>query len=121
MGASLGLALLVAIPVGILVSVKLFGALDYLSNAFVFLGQAISTFLYSLVLVYIFSANAGWLHMLGMNTTEQTGAGDTTRHMIMPVMVLSCHQMASFIRYTRASMLESRNAEHVKTARSKEI
>ena len=119
MGSSLGLALLVAIPLGILVSVKPYGKLDYLSNAFAFLGQAIPTFFYSLVLVYIFSAKLGWLPMLGMNTTGETGFGDTVKHLVMPVMVLSWHQMASFIRYTRASMLEVRNAEHVKTARSK--
>ncbi|MDO4543485.1 MAG: ABC transporter permease [Clostridia bacterium] len=119
MGTSLGLALLIAIPLGILVSIKPYGALDYLSNAFAFLGQAVPTFFYSLVLIYLFSVRLGWLPMLGMNTTGETGAWDTIKHMIMPVMVLSWHQMASFIRYTRASMLESRNAEHVKTARSK--
>ncbi|MDO4564287.1 MAG: ABC transporter permease [Clostridia bacterium] len=119
MGTSLGLALLLAIPLGILVSIKPYGALDYLSNAFAFLGQAVPTFFYSLVLIYLFSVRLGWLPMLGMNTTGHTDAWDTIKHMIMPVMVLSWHQMASFIRYTRASMLESRNAEHVKTARSK--
>ena len=121
MGTSLGLALIVAIPLGILVSIKPFGKLDCFCNGFAFLGQAIPTFFYSLVLVYIFSAKLGWLPMLGMNTTGKTGAWDTIQHMIMPVMVLSWHQMASFIRYTRASMMESRNADHVKTARSKGI
>lgn len=121
MGTSLAVALVVAIPVGILVSQKPYGWLDYASNAFAFLGQAVPTFFYSLILVYLFSVKLGWLPMLGMNTTGQTGFLDTAKHMIMPVLVLSWGQMASFIRYTRASMLESRNAEHVKTARSKGI
>ena len=121
MGTSIGLAILIGVPLGILISVKPYGLLDYMCNAYAFLGHAIPTFFFSLVLVYAFSVKLRWLPMLGMNTTGKTGVMDTILHMIMPVAVLSWNQMASFVRYTRGSMLEAKNAEHVKTARSKGI
>lgn len=121
MGTSLGIAILIGVPLGMLISVKPYGALDYAFNTYAFLGHAIPTFFCSLVLIYAFSVKLSWLPMLGMNTTGRHDALDTILHMIMPTAVLSWNLMASFIRYTRGSMLEAKNAEHVKTARSKGI
>ncbi|HQB05191.1 MAG TPA: ABC transporter permease [Sphaerochaeta sp.] len=121
MGVSLGVAILTGVPIGILVSEKPYGMLDYTSNTIAFLGQAIPTFFYSLVLMYVLSIKLKWLPLLGMHTTGVVSIGDTIKHLVMPVMVLSWRFTATFIRHTRAAMLEVKNSEHVKTAKSKGI
>ncbi len=119
MGCSLGVAILIGVPLGILVAGKPYGTLDYTSNAFAFMGQAIPTFFYSLILMFLFSIKLKWLPLMGMHTNGVQTVGDTIKHLIMPVMVLSWHYTATFIRHTRSAMLEVKNSEHVKTAKSK--
>lgn len=77
-----------------------------------------------LMLVLLFSVNLGWLPAFGYETI---GAGltgidrliDIAEHMILPVVTLGLFYMAVYTRLTRASILEVRDMDFVKTARAK--
>ncbi len=64
------------------------------------------------------------LPVSGMKTIGENYNGlekiiDILKHLILPGVVLAFLQMASFMKYTRASMLEVLNKEYMKTARGK--
>lgn len=77
-----------------------------------------------LMLILLFSVNLGWLPAFG---TETIGAGytgwekviDRLRHLVLPVTTLALFYMAVYTRLTRASILEVRDMDFVKTARAK--
>lgn len=77
-----------------------------------------------LMLILLFSVNLGWLPAFG---TESIGAGytgwaafvDRLEHLVLPVITLGLFYMAVYTRLTRASILEVRDMDFVKTARAK--
>lgn len=77
-----------------------------------------------LMLILLFSVNLGWLPAFG---TETIGAGytgwekllDRLKHLVLPVTTLALFYMAVYTRLTRASILEVRDMDFVKTARAK--
>ena len=60
-----------------------------------------------------------WLPSSGMETPLDGSIADQLRHLIMPVTVLSIVSIASWVRYTRASMLEVIRADYIRTAKAK--
>lgn len=121
-GTSLLIAILVAVPLGVLMSRKPYGKLDYFGSGFSFLGQAVPTFFSSLILIYLFAVKLKILPISGMiDANGKVTFIGTVKHLVMPVFVLSWLLTANLLRYTRASMLEVFNEEYVKTARSKGI
>ena len=123
--SALVVALLIAVPVGIVAAIKRNSAFDQFANGFATLGNALPTFWISLLLILAFSVQASsWgLPMLpssGMRSVVGGGAlGDRLRHLAMPVAALSVFQIADFMRYVRAQMLEVLGQDHVRTARGK--
>jgi peptide/nickel transport system permease protein len=120
-GTSLLLSLIIAIPLGIMASIKPYSAWDNVSSFLSFIGASTPNFFVALVLVYFFSAKLGWLPSMGMHTNTQTGLLDLVRHMILPCFVMVIHMIGTFIKQTRGSMMEVIKEEYVKTARSKGI
>jgi oligopeptide transport system permease protein len=64
------------------------------------------------ILVLIFTLLLGWLPGGGWEY-------DDPKYIIMPVVALATSFMASIARITRSSMLETMNANHIRTARAK--
>lgn len=122
MGTSLILSLLIAIPAGIYSAVKQYTAGDYVIVGFSFLSISVPSFFLAMVLVYFFTSKLGLLPSSGMYTlgAERT-IGDTIRHMIMPVAVMSASLVGSNIRYIRSGMLEILQKNYLRTAKSKGI
>lgn len=77
-----------------------------------------------MMLILLFSVNLGWLPSYGMRTT---GAGltgvayvlDVLKHLLLPMVTLGLFYMAVYARLTRASMLEVRDQDYIKTALAK--
>jgi len=77
-----------------------------------------------LMLALLFSVNLGWLpafgyETIGANLTGLARVWDIVQHMILPVVTLGLFYMAVYTRLTRASILEVRDMDFVKTARAK--
>lgn len=113
-------AYLIAIPVGTLSAIKQYSPLDHTVTALAFVGISMPNFWLGLLLLSLFAVTLGWLPSFGMK--ELIGGGDLIdriRHLIMPVIVLGTAYMAGITRYMRAQVLEVKNEEYIKTARSK--
>jgi len=120
MGSALGIALVIAIPLGILSAVKQYSLLDYLATISGFAAISIPSFFLSLAAIYVFSLKFGWLPSSGMTTVGAPASfGDSTKHLILPALVLGLGEAAPLIRYTRSSMLEVIRNDYVTTARAK--
>ena len=118
-GTSYILAMLIAIPVGVLSAVRQYSLFDQIVTTLSFAGFSLPTFFSGLLLIIIFSVKLGWLPMI----YEQTATDPFViiKQMIMPVVVLGSFQAATMARYVRASMLDNLNQDYVRTARAKGI
>ncbi|MGE5507278.1 MAG: ABC transporter permease [Chitinophagales bacterium] len=114
------LSVAVALPAGILSAVKRYSLPDYVVTFLAFLGVAMPSFWFGLMLQLLFSVNLGWLPSSGMQTI---GAGfsvlDRLRYLAMPTIVLALLSIAGWSRYMRSSMLEAIHQDYIRTARAK--
>jgi len=108
--ASLVLAVVIGIPIGIFAALRRNSLVDRGLMAFAFLGQSAPNFFVGILLILCFSL---WLQVL-----PSAGRG-TWQHLIMPAVTLSTYGMASMARLTRSSILEVLGADYVRTARAK--
>ncbi len=111
-GASLLLALCLAIPAGILSAVKRNSAVDYLATIVALTGQAMPTFWLGIMLILVFSVRLNWL--------PSSGRGDF-QHLILPAVTLGLFTTARITRLTRSGMLEVLGQDYIRTARAKGV
>lgn len=122
MGTSMLLGLAIAIPIGIYSAIHRYTKRDYTLVTMSFFGTSIPSFFLSLIFIYIFTVNLGWLPSSGMRTAGGGGGWiDLMRHMVMPVLVLAISIAGSNIRYVRSAVLEILQKDYVRTAKSKGI
>ncbi|MSP11835.1 MAG: ABC transporter permease [Chloroflexi bacterium] len=120
MAVSLVLALLFGIPMGIIMALKQYSAIDYILTVIAFANLSIPSFFLGLGMIYIFSLKLNWLPTFGMSTVgDPFSWGDLARHLVMPSMILGIFNAGVWARYTRSSMLEVMHADYVTVARAK--
>jgi len=114
------IALLIAIPLGVLAAYRPYSGIDYAASAFSFLGAAAPNFFVAMVFIYLFAVKLGILPTGGMyGNTGTRGFLDYVHHLIMPAMVLAFSQVGMYIRQTRSSVLSILGEEYIRTARAK--
>jgi peptide/nickel transport system permease protein len=121
-GSAFLLSLLIAIPIGVLSAVKQYSIFDNVATTIAFIGFSLPTFCTGLLFILVFTIKLGWLPSIYHSTLQQHGFAavrERVRESIMPVTVLGLFQAATFMRFVRASMLESIHQDYVRTARSK--
>ncbi len=120
MGCALLLAIIIAVPLGILSAIKQYSFIDYLATVAGFTTISIPSFFLSLAVIYVFSLKLNWLPSGGLSTIGAKGSFiDSVKHLILPAVVLGLAEAAPLIRYTRSSMLEVIRQDYVNTARAK--
>ncbi|OBZ17145.1 MULTISPECIES: ABC transporter permease [Bacillales] len=118
--SSMLVAILIAIPVGVVSAVKQNSKLDYIMTGLSFLGTSIPPFFLGLGLIYLVGIQLKWLPTGGMSTLGGTGTvSDILVHMILPVLVLGVTIAGKKVRYVRASMLDVLHQDYLRTARAK--
>jgi len=121
-GASQILALLVALPVGVLAAVKPYSWFDRIASTVAFIGFSLPTFFTGVLFILLFSIQLGWLPFVYRADISETGLQWWWIHIkqsIMPVAVLGLFQAASVMRYVRSAVLDVIRLDYVTTARSK--
>ena len=114
------LALLIAVPIGVVSAVKQYSIIDYLATLFGFATISMPSFFLGLAGIYVFGVQLRWLPTAGMFTIgEPRSLFDSLHHLILPAAVLGLTQAAPLIRYTRSSMLETIRQDYVRMARAK--
>lgn len=109
---SLMLALLVAVPLGVVAAVKRGTAIDSTAMMFALLGQATPVYWLGLLLILLFSVQLGWLPSGGRGGIET---------LILPAFTLAVFSMARIARITRSGMLDVLSQDYIRTARAKGI
>ena len=121
-GVAYVFSLLIAVPIGILSAVKQYSIFDHIATTFAFIGFSVPTFFTGLLLIILLSVKLQWLPFIYDSTLQVrdlASLGTQLKQSLMPVLVLALFQTASFVRYTRASMLENLPQDYVRTARAK--
>jgi ABC-type dipeptide/oligopeptide/nickel transport system permease component len=108
--AALVLAIVIALPLGILAAIYRGRVVDMLAMAFAVVGQATPYFWMGIMLILIVSLELGWLPTSGRGGWQ---------HLILPAVTLGTHFAAALARLTRTSMLEVLGQNFVVTARAK--
>jgi peptide/nickel transport system permease protein len=122
---SLGLVLLIAIPIGIMSATRQYSLLDRFTTIFVFIGFSTPSFWLALLLIYLFGVQWGVLPISGIHSLDITGLtfwgrlADEANHLILPVFVSAFGGLAGLSRYVRNNMLEVMRQDYVRTARAK--
>src|SRR3954470_8744102 len=121
-GTSQILALVVAVPVGILAGLRPYSIFDQIANTLAFVGFSLPTFFTGLLLILLFSIKLDWLPFVYQADIRATGwrwYWEHVRQAIMPVAVLGFFQGASYTRYVRSAVLDVARLDYVTTARAK--
>ena len=108
--AALALALLVAVPMGILSAQRRGGAVDAIARLAALVGAAVPSYALAFGLIILFAVKLSWLPALGYGSVAQV---------VLPAIALSLAPMAQLMRLIRASMLEVLGQDYIRTARAK--
>jgi ABC-type dipeptide/oligopeptide/nickel transport system permease component len=104
------LAILIAIPAGVVSAVRRGTLLDRGLMAAVLLGQSVPTFWLGMLLILVVAVGLRWLPASGQGTWA---------NLVLPSLTLAAWFMALLTRLTRSEMLEVLGQEYMRTARAK--
>jgi peptide/nickel transport system permease protein len=122
LGTAYGLALLIALPVGVISAIRPYSLFDQIATTFAFVGYSLPTFFTGLLFILLFSLYLDWLPFIYSTTIEASGirwVAEHFRQAAMPIAVLGLFEAASLTRFVRASMLDVIHQDFVTTARAK--
>ncbi len=115
---SVGFALLMALPLGILAAVRRGGPGDFSVTFLGLLGISVPGFWLGTLLILGFSLYLGWLPSGGF-IMWSVDPVENLRHMILPALALGGAVAAVIMRMTRSAMLDVLGEDYVKLARAK--
>ena len=115
---SLVVAVLIAIPTGIISAVKAGSWFDLGAAALGFVGLSIPGFWLGIMLIYVFAVYLQQLPAGGF-TPLSAGLVPNLQSMILPAIALGTFSSTQLMRYLRASLLDVLHADHIRTARAK--
>ena len=111
-------AVLTAVPLGVLAAWRFGGWFDRMLMGFSVMGFSIPVFVLAYILIWIVSLKLGWLPVQGYKPISD-GFWPFLKHLILPSITLSVIYIALIARVTRASVLEALGEDYIRTARAK--
>jgi len=124
LGVAYILAVMLAIPIGVISAVKRYSLFDHAATTFAFIGFSVPTFFTGVLLILLFSVRLHWLPFiydstLKISLTDLSTITAQLRQSIMPITVLTLFQTATLARFVRSEMIENLPLDYVRTARAK--
>jgi peptide/nickel transport system permease protein len=110
--AAMIVAIVLAIPLGVIAAVWRGTAVDYSAMTFALAGVSIPNFWLGPLLAIVFAVELGWLPVSGRGTPA---------HLVLPAISLGLALAAILARMTRASLLDELNELYVKAARARGV
>jgi peptide/nickel transport system permease protein len=117
-GAATLLALVIALPAGIVSAVRRNSAADVAGTLVALSGVSLPNFWLAILLIFLFSVTLGWLPPLGWVSPARDLWGGL-RSLVLPAITLGTAMAAVVMRMTRSSLLEVLQLDYVRTARAK--
>ncbi len=108
--AGMGVAILVAIPVGIISAYWRYSLIDNIATVIAVAGQAMPIYWLGLMLILLFSVQLRWLPASGYGTPQ---------HLILPAFCLGVFTAPVAMRLVRSGMLDVLSQDYIRTARAK--
>jgi len=121
------ISMLVGIPAGIISATRQYSVADNSLTVFSLLGLSMPAFFFGLILLRVFSVWLGWFPLFGLADMTYQPANwffwliHRLHHLALPAIVLGLGGTATFMRYTRSSMLEVIKSDYIRTARAKGV
>ena len=112
------IAVLVAVPLGVLAAWRFGSVFDRMLMGFSVLGFSIPVFVLAYLLIWLVSVKLGWLPVQGYKPLAD-GVWPWLRHLILPSITLSVIYIALIARVTRAAVLDTLGEDYIRTARAK--
>jgi peptide/nickel transport system permease protein len=122
---SLLLIMIIAIPIGVISSIRQYSLFDKITTVFVFVGFSTPTFWLALLLMIVFGVTLGLLPISGIQSIDVSGMTfpqrltDWAAHLVLPLGLSAFGGIAGLSRYCRSSMLEVIRQDYIRTARAK--
>ncbi len=113
------IAVLVAVPLGVVAAWRMGGWLDRALMGFSVMGFSVPVFVFAYILIYIVSLKLNLLPVQGYARIAEDGFGAFLRHLILPSITLSVIYIALIARVTRAAVSEVLTEDYIRTARAK--
>jgi peptide/nickel transport system permease protein len=110
--ASMVVALLIAIPLGVLAAVRAGTTTDHVATTLALVGISMPNFWLGPLLAIVFSVTLGWLPVSGRGTAAS---------LVLPAITLGAPLAAILARMTRASVLEELREPYVLAARARGV
>jgi peptide/nickel transport system permease protein len=124
------IALLIAVPIGVISARRQYTFPDYVLTGFSFLGYSVPIFWFALILQVIFTnlfleTGVRVFYTSGLSSVDP-GSGlmfllDRLQHLALPVVALAWINVAAYSRYMRSEMLEVLSSPYLQTARAKGV
>ncbi|MDF3042280.1 MAG: transporter permease [Thermomicrobiales bacterium] len=135
------IAVAIGVPLGILAAVRADRPADQVSRVVALLGVSLPAFWLAVLFQLLFAWKLGWLPASGRLGTlsdapsmvtglytidsllagQRTTFGESLRQILLPAFTLSFPAMATIMRFTRATLLETLGQDYVRTARAKGV
>ncbi len=112
------IAVVFAVPLGVISAIKPDSVIDYFSRIIALVGISIPTFFAGLLVVLVLSRGFGWLPPLGYADLWDD-PWKNLQQMFLPALALGFYDMAFIARVTRSSMMEIIREDYMRTARAK--
>jgi len=112
------IAVLVAVPLGVVAAARAGSWIDRAVMAFSVAGFSVPVFVLAYVLILVFSIELDWLPVQGY-TPIREGVLEWARHLVLPSAALGTVYIALIARMTRAAMLDVLAQDYVRTAQAK--
>jgi peptide/nickel transport system permease protein len=120
-GFSVVVAVLLAVPIGMVQAVRRNKPADHFFNGFSTFFYATPSFLLGILLILIFSDKLGWLPAEGPQGNGLAVIFQNFNGMILPIATLTLITLALFSRYMRSAVIDNLTEDYVRTARAKGV
>lgn len=116
--AALAVALLIALPLGVVSAVRSGRPVDYVATFVSQIGISIPDFWMGIMFILLFSLTLGWLPPSGYVSPLEDPVGWLQR-LLMPAVTIGVVSGAILTRFVRSSVLDALGQDYTRTARSK--
>ena len=110
---SIGMTVVISIPLGVLAAVRHDRFTDYFLRFFSFVGNSLPNFFVALLLMQVFSIKLKWLPVISKGLSVQSA--------MLPTLTLAIAMSAKYLRQVRATVLEELNKDYVIGAKARGV
>ena len=120
MGTSLLIGAVAGITLGVFIGLRQYSVWDFTLTGLSFVGISMPAFVAGIFGLYLFSVQVHWFPSGGMGTVgQETTLWDRLYHLVLPAGTLAVFNLATYMRFTRFSMLEVKAEDYIRTAHAK--